>query len=133
VLSSISCGSPGNCTVGGYGLDGAEVGSSSRTYAAAFLAIEKNDRWVHMFSVPGLAALDKFGYTVITSVSCSSARNCAIGGAYSTSSYMPDPGAGPSNAFVASELHGTWHKALTITTPPRRRDIPDRHRSVPGR
>jgi hypothetical protein len=115
-FSSISCTSPGNCTAGGYGVRSIEQGSSTRTFAADFLATEKNGTWGAVHPVPGVAALSKFGYALVTAVSCSAPRNCAAGGAYSTSTYMPDPGSGPSQAFIASEINGTWHTARDVST-----------------
>src|SRR5258708_7383814 len=53
--------------------------------------------------VPGTAALNKYAYAWINSVSCTSAGNCSAGGFYANN--------GPQ-AVVVSEENGIWHKAI---------------------
>ena len=60
--------------------------------------------WGHAEEVPGTAALNIGGYAEIRSVSCASAGNCSAGGLYSDSS-------GHWQAFVVSQVNGTWGKA----------------------
>ncbi|HXS61918.1 MAG TPA: hypothetical protein VN767_03540, partial [Streptosporangiaceae bacterium] len=63
--------------------------------------------------VPGLAKLSKFRYDVVTALSCSAPGDCAVAGAYATDyGTLEDDGFG--QAFVATELHGTWHPAVAI-------------------
>jgi len=49
----------------------------------------------------------------IASVPCASPGNCAAGGNYTTSEYNPD-GTGPGQAFVVSQVNGTWHAARQV-------------------
>jgi len=54
--------------------------------------------------VPGTAAFDKGGGTLIDSVSCASAGNCGAGGFYTDV-------AGHEHAFVVSQVGGAWQQA----------------------
>jgi hypothetical protein len=56
--------------------------------------------------VPGTAALNKFSANAL-SVSCASARNCAVGGFYEEANQ-------DSEAFVATEAHGVWCPAAPV-------------------
>ena len=99
VVSSVSCASAGNCAAGGYYVD-------SSGHAQAFVANEKNGTWHAAIEVPGTAALNH-KYAQVYSVSCASAGNCAAGGVYTDSSHR-------HQAFVASEVNGTWHAAIEV-------------------
>jgi len=57
--------------------------------------------------VPGTAAFDKGGGTLIDSVSCASAGNCGAGGFYTDV-------AGHEHAFVVSETSGAWQPAEEV-------------------
>jgi Bacterial Ig-like domain (group 3) len=94
--NSVSCPSAGNCTVGGSYLD--QSGTSQ-----AFVADEKAGTWRPAEAVPGTVALN-FLTAEVTSVSCSSAGNCWVGGDYNN---------GVSQAFAADEVHGVWHQAFS--------------------
>jgi hypothetical protein len=72
-----------------------------------FVASEQNGRWGTAIEVPGLAALDKNGYSEVPSVSCASAGNCAAGGDYTFHG-------GDQGAFVASERNGRWVTAIAV-------------------
>jgi hypothetical protein len=84
---SLTCLAAGDCTVGGYAENGADVLTGA-------LIDETNDRWAPAFLIPGT-------YWV-NSVSCAQEGYCAAGG--STGAY---------GAFVISENHGAWGKAVT--------------------
>src|SRR5215469_160632 len=99
-FNSVSCPSAGNCTAGGYYTD-----SSSANQG--LVASERNGRWSAAVDLPGLAALNTYGYAQVNSVSCSSAGNCAAGGYYTT-------GADYVEAFVASERNGHWSTAIEV-------------------
>ena len=91
-VTSVSCASAGNCAAGGqfdYG-----------GYNAAFLVNEKNGAWGKLMYVPGLNAVSRDAY--LSSVSCASAGNCAVGGTY-------DEG-----VFLAIEKNGVWGKETTV-------------------
>jgi hypothetical protein len=98
-VTSVSCASAGNCSAGGYYL-----GSSGQQ---AFVVSQSNGTWHTAREVPGTAALNTGGKAVVTSMSCASAGNCSAGGAYETSS-------GKFQAFVVSQAHGTWVKAIEV-------------------
>ena len=95
---SVSCASAGNCSAGGLYFD--SPGSDQ-----AFVAEEVNSTWQAASEVPGTAALNQGGDARVGSVSCASAGNCAAGGFYIDRS-------GHYQAFVASEVNGSWHMAV---------------------
>ena len=68
---------------------------------------EVNGTWRTAQEVPGTAALNAGGDAEITSVSCASAGNCSAGGSYTDSS-------GHLQAFVVSEVNGTWRTAKEV-------------------
>jgi uncharacterized repeat protein (TIGR02543 family) len=91
-IASVSCPSAGNCTAGGFYLDGS-------VHAQAFVVDEAADAW----GTPGelAASLNAGGEAAIASLSCASAGDCAAGGFY-------EDGAGHTQAFVAGEVTGVW-------------------------
>src|SRR5215469_4709026 len=95
-LASLSCGSAGNCSAGGAYTDGS--GSLH-----AFVVGERNGTWGKAIEVPGSGMLNAGGDAFVESVSCASAGNCAVGGAY-----------GRFQVFVASERNGRWGKAIEV-------------------
>lgn len=99
-VTSVSCASAGNCSAGGFYHNGSG-------YARAFVVGEVNGTWGTAIEVPGTAALDQGGWAQVTSVSCASPGNCAAGGAYRSDSHPPQ-------AFVASEVNGTWRTAIEV-------------------
>ena len=95
VANSVSCSAAGSCTVGG-------------TFAGqAFVATERNGRWGTATGLPGLAALNKGGNAYVTTVSCASPGNCAVGGDYSPNSFR-------LQGFVATERNGVWGTAIQV-------------------
>jgi len=99
-ISSVSCGSPGNCSAGGF------VRVRGRTQAV--IADEKNGAWGSLQVVPGSGALNVGGSAQVTSVSCPSAGNCTAAGSFGLRA--PET----SEAFVVSEIHGTWGSAIEL-------------------
>jgi hypothetical protein len=99
-ISAVSCGSAGNCGAGGYYTDG-----SGGTQA--FVVSEVNGTWHTAVEVPGTAALNQHGNAAVSSVSCTSAGNCSAGGSYKDGSWH-------YQAFVVSEVNGTWRKAIEV-------------------
>jgi hypothetical protein len=97
-VSSVSCGSAGNCAAGGQYL-----GSAGRE---AFLADEVDGTWGDAMEVPGTAALNA-GEAQVTSVSCPTAGNCAAVGYY----FNVSTG---EQVFVADEVNGTWDDAIEV-------------------
>jgi hypothetical protein len=105
-VTSVSCPSAGNCTLGGYYGDNGTTGGTQ-----AFVADEVNGSWGDAIEVPGSAALNVGDYAHVTSVSCASAGNCTAGGYYDFSLGNELDG---SEAFVASEVNGTWGDAIEV-------------------
>jgi hypothetical protein len=99
MVSSVSCGSAGNCAAGGYYED-------AHGHEQAFVVDETNGSWGTAREVPGTRALNTQGAEVL-SVSCASAGNCAAGGYYE--------GAFPlEQAFLVNETNGSWGTARAV-------------------
>ena len=77
-IYSMSCGSPGNCAVGG------RYRQSSGRYQA-WLVTEVNGIWGAARQVPGTAQLNARGDASIESVSCRTSGRCSAGGYYADS------------------------------------------------
>ena len=101
-IAAVSCASPGSCAAGGY--------YSVAGYARrAFVVSEVHGIWGRAMQVPGLAELGK-GSAEVKSVSCASPGSCAAGGYYQKKA--ADSG---DYAFVVSQVHGTWGRAVPVT------------------
>ncbi|HEV2374517.1 MAG TPA: hypothetical protein VGS19_20440 [Streptosporangiaceae bacterium] len=99
-VSSVSCGSAGNCVAGGSSQPKpAAPGSGTQV---AFIVTQLHGVWGAAERVPGLAHLGSDQNSGVTSVSCTSAGNCAIGGS--------DHGEG----FVADKKNGVWSRAEEV-------------------
>jgi hypothetical protein len=98
-IGVVSCASAGNCSAGGYHVES--------TGFQAMVVSEVHGTWGKARQVPGLAALNKGGVAEIFSVSCASAGNCSAGGPY-------EDGSPRAQAFVVSQVHGTWGKAIEV-------------------
>jgi hypothetical protein len=74
-----------------------------------FVSNETNGTWGKAQELPGFGTLNTATAAAgaVTSMSCASAGNCAVGGVYSDSS-------GDSQAFVANETNGTWGTAREV-------------------
>jgi hypothetical protein len=99
-VTSLSCGSPGNCAAGGFYRDGSG-------HDQGFVVSERNGTWRKAIEVPGLGALNKSGAAQVSSVSCGSAGNCAAAGSYLD-------GSGREQAFLVGERNGAWGKAIEV-------------------
>jgi len=99
-VNSVSCSSPGNCSAGGFYTD--STGGDQ-----AFAASEVKGTWRAPIEVPGTAALNKYAYAWINSVSCASAGNCSAGGYYTDSR-------GYEQLMVVNEVNGTWRNAIEV-------------------
>jgi hypothetical protein len=114
-VSAVSCSAAGYCTVGGSGYWQHPEGSSTRAFAVPYVVRQRRGTWGQAERIPAIAAVSKFGYAVITALSCSSSGNCGIAGRYATSSDNPD-GSGPGQVFVASQVRGALTTPRVITT-----------------
>ena len=99
-VTSVSCGSAGNCAAGGGYTD-------SSGHQQAFVATEHAGVWGSASEVRGVGALNAGGFATVSSVSCRSAASCAIGGSYRDR-------AGHQQGFVAAELSGAWARAVEV-------------------
>ena len=99
-VNSVSCASAGNCSAGGFYLDGSQ-------HLHAFTAEETSGTWGTAQEVPGSAALNTGGSAQVTSVSCGSADNCSAIGFYGDST-------GSTQMFTVGETGGTWGTAAEI-------------------
>ena len=100
MLNSVSCGLVGNCSAGGFYVDGSHN-------QQAFVVNETNGTWRTAKEVPGTGALNQGGLAQINSISCASAGNCSAAGQYVD-------GSGHGQAFVANETNGTWGTAEEV-------------------
>src|SRR5258708_4164664 len=99
-ISSVSCGSAGNCSAGGWYMDSSSLDDP-------LVVSEVNGAWHNAIRVPGMTALTRHIFGMVTSVSCGSAGNCSAGGWYTDSSDLVQP-------FVVSEVNGAWHNAVKV-------------------
>jgi ketosteroid isomerase-like protein len=99
-IFSVSCGSAGNCSAGGYYTNGSG-------HTQAFVVSQVNGIWRTAQKVPGTATLNQGGNAEVNSVSCGSAGNCSAGGSYKDGSWN-------YQAFVVSQVNGTWHTAIEV-------------------
>ena len=81
---------------------------SAAADTGAVAASRSGHVWGAAEEVPGTAALNRGDFADIT-VSCASAGNCSAGGGYTDSS-------GHSQAFVDSQVNGTWGPATAVAT-----------------
>ena len=97
-MSSVSCGSPGNCVLGSSSTGSFEEGARRAPgEERGVLMSSKNGVWGKPRGVHGIAA------AYVASVSCAGAGNCAATG---SDGY----GVG-ARAFVVAEKNGVWGKA----------------------
>jgi len=97
---SVSCGSSGYCSAGGFYYDS----SGNRQ---AFLVTQSGGSWGTAKQVVGTAALNAGGAAGILSVSCPPSGNCSAGGYYLDSS-------GNFQAFLVSRSNGTFGTAKEV-------------------
>ena len=108
-LRSVSCPSPGNCSGGGY------YSFNSDNDTEAFTVSQVDGKWGSAMTVPGLASLNHAAGgegAAITSVSCAAAANCSAGGYYTSG--VDSDGVPDSQAFVVSQVNGTWGTAIEV-------------------
>ena len=99
-LASVSCAAAGYCGAGGWY-------TVSPGHVQAFVVSEVSGIWRRAVEVPGTAALNRGGSAQVAEVSCPRPGNCGAGGWYTDS-------AGHQQAFVASQVNGTWRTAREV-------------------
>ena len=85
----------------------AGVAAAGMRLAAGARAVS-GGTWGRAIEVPGTAALNTGGDAEIHSVSCAAAGNCSAGGLYADGSEHVQ------QAFVVSQVNGTWRKAEQV-------------------
>ncbi len=101
-VDSISCPTAGNCLVGGTYTD-------SSGHVQVYVAQERSGVWGKAQPMPGLSALNRGGQASLSQVSCGKPGYCTAGG-----SYLSDKRPLRQQAWVATELGGTWGKAREV-------------------
>ncbi|HEX3493698.1 MAG TPA: hypothetical protein VHU92_30450 [Streptosporangiaceae bacterium] len=99
-IASVSCTSPGNCTIGGGYEDKSHHGH-------AWVASQVRGKWGRAHQLPGMAALNKGNGSGVGSISCVSIGNCSADGSYTNAK-------GKAQPFVVSEVKGTWHDVQAV-------------------
>ncbi|MHB1431418.1 MAG: hypothetical protein ACYCVZ_04810 [Streptosporangiaceae bacterium] len=120
LVSGISCTAPGQCTLAGEFSLYTYGEYSGVSAAVPFVADQVNGVWGAAHSIPGMARLNRHGLAEVTSPSCGSPGNCAVGGAYSTIK-VDLYGNGNMHAFLVTETSGTWGRAVPVPGLPRSR------------
>jgi hypothetical protein len=98
-IALVACATAGNCAAGG-------TYRNASGFAQVFVVSQTSGTWGAPIEVPGTATLNK-GNASVTSLSCATAGNCAVGGSYSDAS-------GHQQVFVASQTSGTWGTAIEV-------------------
>ncbi len=102
-VTSVSCGSAGNCSAVGYFVKGKDV--SSRV-TGPFVVNETDGTWGTAQAITGFGSLTSPDQTIPASVSCASAGNCSAGGLAQNGSQR--------QAWVVNETGGTWGTAEEV-------------------
>jgi hypothetical protein len=99
-ITSVACASAGNCSAGGYYLDGSHA-------QQAFVVNETNGTWHTAKEIPGTAALNQGRLAQLNSLSCATPGNCSAAGQYVDSS-------GHGQTFIVNQTKGTWRTAKQV-------------------
>ena len=100
-VETVSCATPGNCSVGGYYSDTPNTDQ-------AFVVNQVRGRWQRTEEVPGTARLNTDGAADTDTISCTTPGNCTAVGTYEVI------GSGDVLAFAAAEVRGRWGQAHTL-------------------
>lgn len=99
-VKAVSCPVAGRCTAGGFYTD-------ASGHVQAFVVDQAAGTWRSAAEVPGSAALNIDGNASVNTISCPAAGQCMAGGGYKD-------GALGFQAFLASEVDGTWSAAVEV-------------------
>lgn len=100
-LTSVACPSATTCSASGSDF------TSLAHPESGFVVNEVNGRWQKATPVPGLSALSNGQAAFGQTGACSAVGQCVTGGEYGV-------GASGGEPFVASEVNGTWRKAIKV-------------------
>lgn len=111
-VTALSCGGGGWCAVAGeYGKAGSRLYGGAGHPLTPFLATVHDGQWTSAGRVPGLAALNRAGWTAtIATVSCGADGWCAAGGSYQ------DRSGSALEAFVVTGRDGRWGQVRRIAS-----------------
>lgn len=102
-LNAVSCGSAGNCTAVGFYFDSTNV-------LRGLLLTETSDSWVAGVPAPLPPGSAPSSRSILLSVSCVSAGNCATAGAY-------DDGVGDQQGLMLTQSASAWTPAVEASLP----------------
>jgi hypothetical protein len=110
-ITALTCTAPGQCAaLGGYG-SSANSTDSAPVVAVPFAAAQAHGTWSAIRAIRGLPA-DAVAF--VTSVSCSTAGDCAAGGYWFTNPNGDEHTLSNNHAFLATETRGTWGRAQPV-------------------
>ena len=98
-LDVVACASGGNCSAAGAYED-------ATFDSHGFVVSMVDGVWGTAAQIPGLSALDTEGQATVSSISCSAAGDCSIGGYYADID--------GSQGFVASQVDDVWGTAVAV-------------------
>jgi hypothetical protein len=97
---SVSCATATSCSATG-------VYRDAHAHSQSFVASRRTSRWGSAVEIGGLARLNVGGTSQPAGVSCWSAGNCSVGGAYANAAHQ-------LQAFVVTELGYRWGRATPL-------------------
>jgi hypothetical protein len=108
-VAAVSCPAPGDCVVAG---DYTAVKGTGNELQGqqGFIDTESDGTWGRAREVPGLAKLSARGFSLITALSCPSARHCVAVGDYRASGGGYDT----NRAFATTWSGGAWSAAAPV-------------------
>ncbi len=98
-VSSVSCGSAGNCAAAGF--------YRGRHHRQGFVVTERHGQWGKAIEVPALGTLYTGRGAAVSAVSCAERGYCLAGGSYADRT-------GHEQAFVAVAADGRWRRAIGV-------------------
>jgi hypothetical protein len=98
-LLSVSCARNGSCGAAGY--------YETATASQSFVVSQVRGRWGTAENIPGLAKLNKRGFSEPGAIACPASGSCTTGGFYFD-------GSNHQQAYVATELSGKWDSAIEV-------------------
>ncbi len=101
VVEALACASPGNCTAGGKFAD-------HNGNVQVFVVSEVNGTWRQAGTIPGLNGTSIGSFANVRAISCPTAGNCALVGAFGDRS-------GAQRPFIAESKNGVWQRPVPLS------------------
>jgi hypothetical protein len=111
-LSTVALAAVAGCCLLAGAADAVGATVSTADVARQASSAAPGGRWTAAVPVPGLAKLNVGHQAMLNDIACASGGNCAAGGFYTDR-------AGHDQAWIASEVGGTWHPAEEVPGTPR--------------